>query len=226
MNLRYTARDGGDALRSVAKQAAVLPGPADQGAVSATPAAFPNQNNLVRFFSLRHEFPTEWYKFLNPLGSDIAQSMMLALTKERFPFQYRGKKIAISQIDLLLKFKDIQDKSRFKTGTALGDFAAGQGSPGSLNVYVTLGVFRAGQQPQAPPQPPQSVKPITLTSTPVNFDGTPYGTSPVSFKLGYFWLQVFSASIGSVPATLLDSNNHLIPDIVEDIFAACHYSVA
>jgi hypothetical protein len=125
INLKYTSRDGGDALWAVAKQAAVLPGPVDQGTVSANSAAFPNQSNLVRFFSLRHEFPTEWYGFLNPLSADPAQSMSVALTNERLPFQYRGKKISISQIDLLLKFKDLHNTQQFKTGTPLGDFVSG-----------------------------------------------------------------------------------------------------
>lgn len=107
INLKYSARDGGDALRAVAKQTAILPGPTDQGRLTADSASIPAQNNLVRFFSVRHEFPTEWYKFLNPLGTDTAQTMLLALTRERFPFQYHGKKISIKQVDLLLKFKDI-----------------------------------------------------------------------------------------------------------------------
>ncbi|HLQ25409.1 MAG TPA: IPT/TIG domain-containing protein [Acidiferrobacterales bacterium] len=221
INLKYTARDGGDVLRAVAKQAAVLPSPASQSPASQTAVPFPKQNNLVRFFSLRHEFPTEWYKFLNPLSTDTVQTMMLALTKERFPFQYRGKKISISQVDLLLKFKDIYNTQLFKTGTPLGDF----GSAGVLNVYLTPSGFGPGQ-PQAPTQPPPN--PIGLKSTPVNFDGTPYGTGPVSPGPGLLWLQVFTTGsyLGSVASTLLDANNHLLPDIIEDIFMVCHYSAA
>jgi hypothetical protein len=91
ISLKYTARDGGDALRAVAKQAAVLPGPTKQVYVSTNSSAFPKQNNQARFFSLRHEFPTQWYKFLHPLATDAAQTMLLALSKERFPFQYRAR---------------------------------------------------------------------------------------------------------------------------------------
>jgi hypothetical protein len=61
--------------------------------------------------------------------------MTLAPTRERFPFRYRGKKISVSQVDLLLKFKDINDPQCFTTGTPLGDFAAG-----SLNVCHTLAI--------------------------------------------------------------------------------------
>ena len=228
LNLKYTARDGGAALQAIARQAASLPGPADQGAISANSVPFPSQNNLVRFFSLRHEFPTEWYKLLNPPSSDIVQTMMLALTKERFPYQYRGKKVSVTQIDLLLKFKDIYDTQRFKTGTPLGDFAAGQGTPGSLNVYAVPASFMPGQQPQPPTQPPQGVQPITLTSVAASFDGTPYGTGAVALTTGFWWLQIFTSGnyMGSVASTLLDSNNHLIPTVIDDIFLVCHYSAS
>jgi hypothetical protein len=185
--------------------------------------SFPSQNNLLRFFSLRHEFPTEWYKFLNPLAADTAQTMMVALNKERFPFQYRGRKIGISQVDLLLKFNDINNTQLFKTGTPLGDF----GTPGILNVYLTPSPFVPGQKPQPPTQPPANAKPIALKSTPVNFDGVPYGTGPVITSLGWLWLQVFTtgSTIGNVPSTLLDGNHHLLADSIEDIFMVCHYSV-
>jgi hypothetical protein len=228
INLKYTARDGGDALRAAAKQAATLPGPADQASVGANGVSFPSQNNLIRFFSLRHEFPTEWYKFLNPLAADTTQTMLLRLSMERFPFRYRGKKIVVSEVDLLLKFKNIYDTQRFKTGTPLGDFVNAQGTPGLLNVYVTQGPSQMTQPAQAPTQPPQGSKPISLASNLTTLNGSPYGSSagPVSFNLGSWWLQVFTAGnyMGSVAATLLDSNNHLISSVIEDLFLVCRYS--
>jgi hypothetical protein len=231
INLRYTARDGGAALATVAKQAASLPKPATQPPANGNGAAFPDQSNLARFFSLRHEFPTDWYKFLNPPASDSVQTMTLSLTRERFPFQYRGKKINVSGIDLMLKFKDIEDAQRFTTGTPLGDFAAGQGSPGSLSVYVSPAPSAPGQTPQPPTQPPQTATQLMLASTAVNFGGAPYGTGstpPPGWQSGQFWLQVFTANnlIGSVAPTLLDANGHLLPDVIEDMFLVCHYGSA
>jgi hypothetical protein len=225
ISLRYSARDAGDALRAVAKQAATLSRPTDQTSPSADSVSFPSQNNLARLFSLRHEFPTEWYKFLNPAGTDTAQTMRLPLTKERFPFQYRNKRITVSQVDLLLKFKDIYNAQQFTTGTPLGDFVAGGGAPGLLNVYVT----------QGPPStlPPPNINPIPLTSNPVNFSGVAYGSSSDSstssfppLNLGLCWLQVFTSAnyIGSIAPTLVDSNNHLLPGVIDDIFFVCHYS--
>jgi hypothetical protein len=228
-NLRYTARDGGSALAAIAKQAAALPEPAPQLAANGSGAAFPAQTNLARFFSLKHEFPTEWYKFLNPPDTDTVQTMTLSLIRERFPFQYRGKKISMSEFDVMLKFKDILDPQRFTTGTPLGDFAAGQGSPGSLNLYVTHAPSVPSQRPPQPPtQPPQDPPSLILTSTTTNFSGAPYGTtgSIPPAPLGTWWLQIFTTNnlIGSVPPTLLDTNGHLLPDVIDDMFLVCRYS--
>jgi hypothetical protein len=224
MNLKYTARDGGGAFGAIAQAAALWPGPQSQPMPSTPTGIFPQkQSNLARFFSLRHEFPTEWYKFLNPLPSDLAQTLMLVLTKERFPFQYRGKKISVSQVDLLLKFKNINDPQRFQTGTPLGDFGTGT----SLDVYFTHAPFVSGQHPQPPTQPPTSPNPIVVVSNPNNnFGGTPYGTGPVPTGLGLLWLQVFTTSTATLNSTLLDANKHLLPGIIEDIFMVCHYSAS
>jgi hypothetical protein len=163
---------------------------------------------------------------MNPIAADPAQSMLLALNKERFPFRYRGKKISVSQVDLLLKFKDINNTQQFTTGTPLGDFA-GQGAPAVLNIYVTPAAVAMGQPPQAPPQPTPNSAQISLKSSPVNFNGAPYNTSSnVSPKLGFWWLQVFKnpAILGNIPPTLLDANGFLLPWAIDDILLVCHYS--
>jgi Tc toxin complex TcA C-terminal TcB-binding domain/Neuraminidase-like domain/Salmonella virulence plasmid 28.1kDa A protein len=108
INLRHTARPGGDALRAAARSSAELPPrPVQPGAPALTP--FPLQNNLLRLFSLRHEYPTEWYKFLNPPGGtgsgSSPSSMQINLGNERFPFQFRGKGTPnITQAELIAVF--------------------------------------------------------------------------------------------------------------------------
>ena len=213
MNLKYTARDGGDALRAVARQAAAQSG----------------QSDLLRFFSLKHEFPTEWYKFLHPADTDSSQNMQMVLGIERFPFQYRGKKINFSQVDLLLKFRDIHDPQRFTTGTPLGDFVKGSANAGSLDVYISSSPFAPGQQPKPPTWPPQNATTVTLQSTPTDFSGSPYkrGVS-LSGSLAIWWVQLFTSpkNIGNVAPTLLDSNGHVLSDIIEDMYVVIHYAAA
>lgn len=77
MHLKYTARDGGEALRSDA--ATSLKTRINSMLVSLKDVG------LTRIFSVRHEFPTAWYAFLNtPAGSD--QVLALDMTRDRFPY--------------------------------------------------------------------------------------------------------------------------------------------
>ena len=96
LHLKYTAREGGDLLRKAARQALH----SNRGQAD-TP--------LGRLFSLKHEFPNDWYRFLHPKDTDDKQTFQLDLTSERFPFQFRGKMIQISQVELFLKLKDEKD---------------------------------------------------------------------------------------------------------------------
>jgi hypothetical protein len=46
---------------------------------------------LARLFSLRHEFSSPWYRFLNPpVDSDGDQTLIIALTKDRFAWLDTG----------------------------------------------------------------------------------------------------------------------------------------
>jgi hypothetical protein len=77
LHLKYTARDGGDQLHSDAT--ANLQSQINSMLVSL------NDTGLTRLFSVRHEFPTEWYAFLNAAaGTD--QTLTLNLRRDRFPY--------------------------------------------------------------------------------------------------------------------------------------------
>lgn len=91
LKLNYTAREGGKLLGDKAKDA--LKG-------------LQQTEGLWRMFSAKHEFPSQWYRFLHPSDEATAQSMRLDLTQERFPFQLRGKSIQFKSIRLFLKLKD------------------------------------------------------------------------------------------------------------------------
>src|SRR5260370_4942722 len=122
-----------------------------QAGPSGDQVSIPPQSNLLRLFSLRHEFPTDWNRFLNPPDTAPSQSMQITLTIDRFPYQYRGRSLQISQIDLFLKFKDIRVPLTYSldltNNTPLCNFYS---NGGQHTVFVS-------------PPPPPSSTPITIT---------------------------------------------------------------
>ncbi len=76
LHISYTSRNGG-----LAKEA-----------LAAVQDKLPNQS--ARLFSLKHEFESEWYRFLNPEGGNN-QEFVVTLTQEHFPFFIRGKLAAM-----------------------------------------------------------------------------------------------------------------------------------
>jgi hypothetical protein len=220
INLKYTAREGGDAFGKTAKQAAVMPAFTLHAGPAGEQVSLPPQSNLLRLFSLRHEFPTDWNRFLNPPDTAPSQSMQITLTIDRFPYQYRGRNLQISQVELFLKFKDINDRTTYnQDGTPLGDYAAtSKGSP--LLIYV------------APT--PGTLLPGTLRSAATLLNGTPFASIaiPSGTKSLVPWqLVVQSSDIGKIAKSLrndvpIGANpvSHLKPEVIDDIVMVCHYS--
>lgn len=201
-HLKYTAREGGEPLRQAARQA-LATGP---------------QNDLVRFFSLRHEFPDAWYRFLN-LGaaSGTGQSMTLDLSRVRFPYQFRGKTISINKVDLFLNFKDIHDSQTYtQGGTPLGDYAAAK--PLTVNLTPPGGTAVA----------------VQLKSDRSLLNGLPHGSADVSDQtvgLGQWTINMQNQDVAGLPASLRTSGgagnvSRLKSDIILDIAFLCHYSVS
>lgn len=94
IKLSYTSLDGGEELRKASKinlEQSTVPSP--------------------RLFSMKHEFPNEWHKFLT------TQTLEFKLEQERFPFQLRGKDITVEEMDLYLLTKD--DTNRKELGDEL-----------------------------------------------------------------------------------------------------------
>ena len=83
LHIRYTARQGVDptkvktALDDLFQQA--------------------NQANLALLFSLRHDFPTEWSKFVNPKDDS---PFTATIRKDYFPYFAQGKTITITGLEL------------------------------------------------------------------------------------------------------------------------------
>jgi hypothetical protein len=82
LHLRYTAKDGGEALRKAANDAVK----AHFGDTAKSP--------LVRLFSLRHEFPAEWHRFVTAPAGPTA-NVTADLSLERFPYFTHGRPLMI-----------------------------------------------------------------------------------------------------------------------------------
>ncbi|HTR29717.1 MAG TPA: neuraminidase-like domain-containing protein [Puia sp.] len=87
IHLSYTSRDGGPAFQAAATASV-------QSKLSKAVTA-PGLV-LMRAFSARHDFPTQWYQFLNPtMGS--TQQLTMDIT-QRFPYFTKGLTIKISSV--------------------------------------------------------------------------------------------------------------------------------
>jgi hypothetical protein len=60
----------------------------------------------VRMFSLRHEFPGEWHRFLNPVDTAGGNILDLALTKNHFPFKDSGHVLKVNTLTLFARCTD------------------------------------------------------------------------------------------------------------------------
>ena len=118
-HIHYTARDGGEALREVAR--------------TNTKALL---SSGVRVFDARADFASDWYRFKNPETGHVPE-LTLHLGDEHFPFHPRGDSIGIQSIELICAAGD-DATSSLKLAVALGSkspvpytLAAGSG-PGAL----------------------------------------------------------------------------------------------
>jgi hypothetical protein len=213
LSLRYTSRYGGDPLRNIARQAAAIPTPPAQTTAPGTATPFPKQGDLRRLFSLKHEFPTEWYKFLNPAETATSQSMQITLGAERFPFQYRQKKILISEVELFLLFKCAPFQSEYSSGNPLVVHLGPPGVATAPSVTLTSSLsFLGGMAYGSIVQPPQ---PATAGSG-----------SPPAWILSANSTDVANTNLKS-PASVSGTNPaHLNPAAINDILVLCHYSAS
>jgi hypothetical protein len=183
LKLPYTAWEGGDILKNAAKATMqqVIPD------VEKAP--------LARLFSVKHEFPTQWYQFLHPTDPTNPQTLSLGLSKERFPFQFRSKNLTISSVELFLDLKKEVKPGEEKTYTEL--YAAHP-------LSVTL-------------KPPNGAEPVqkSLPSS-ESLKGTPY---TLVDKLS---TQVKS---GKDAQWSLTANIAQLRDAIADLVIICHYSV-
>jgi hypothetical protein len=199
LHLRYTARDGGPDLKDKANEA-----------VGDLFADASEQVPLLRAFSARQEFPSEWHQFLHPKETDESHKLDLAITPNRFPFQFRNKSIVIREMQFFLKLKD---------GTEYDD-------DGQL---LSLTLRKPNQErPYIDPS-------FKIAGSPV--ENIPYlkAFEEQSEPLGDWCLEVPGVDIASdgsetrrnIPDYLShpDNEQRLNPDAIDDLIIVCHYSV-
>jgi hypothetical protein len=85
LHIRYTARDGGEALKAMATEATrtLVRGVGD-----------PVTSPLARLVSLRHEFPSEWHQFANGAGAGN-RSITVDIAPSRFPYFLHDREITV-----------------------------------------------------------------------------------------------------------------------------------
>ena len=98
LHINYTAREGGSALRQ-ASENHLLAG------INALVSG-DNAPGLHQPFSARHEFPTEFHRFLHPAGDSEQQRLIMNLARNRFPYMFKGRAINVDQVHLFVRLAD------------------------------------------------------------------------------------------------------------------------
>jgi hypothetical protein len=84
------------------------------------------QHGLARAFVLRHEFPTNWHRFLTPpAGATEPQTMAVGLEKSRFPFLVQSKPIAVRTVSVFVKVAPDFTKDYMENGELALSITAG-----------------------------------------------------------------------------------------------------
>ena len=131
LHIRYTAREGGEALRTkaVGNLVTLID---DAQAVGS-----------VRLFSVRHEFPDQWAKFRSQTpGPDQRAALTLNLRDEHYPFWSQGLTKSLKSVDILAR----SSKDSVPASLAIFDRAASQpaGQSDTLKPNSALGNLLTG----------------------------------------------------------------------------------
>lgn len=161
LHFRYTARDGGDDLKTASE--------GDLDSALKNVQLQSDKTGLARLFSLRHEFPTEWYRFLHPQADYVGdQILTIALVKERLSFLFSQTTINLQAIELYVKidadFADSYTDTTLKLALKAGTTASA--TPLDINIDGLTGLLHAEKSPAG-----GSLGNWTLTAW---LDGTPH----------------------------------------------------
>lgn len=99
LQMRYTARYGGDPFRKTVNDA--ITGSMNSIIEYATAA----KNKFYRVIPLKHELATEWHRLFNPPQPAGDQELLLSLTNEWFPFFMKEKNLQVDDVHIYVKYK-------------------------------------------------------------------------------------------------------------------------
>jgi len=100
LHIRYTARDGGVPFAGMVQNSV-------RSQLNSMALA-ESRKGLYRMFSARHDYGSNWARFLNP-GAGNDQTLTLDMGPERFPFYTSTMDIQASGIDVLAKTAEASD---------------------------------------------------------------------------------------------------------------------
>lgn len=99
IHLKYTAREGGEALKNVVVT--------EFNKKMNDMALAENNKGLFRVYDIKKEFSTEWHKFLHPDSVDGEQQLVLENLQERLPYFTRNFKFKkVSKIEVVALAKE------------------------------------------------------------------------------------------------------------------------
>jgi predicted nucleic acid-binding protein len=196
LTIGYTAKDGGDPLRDAAVENLV--------AISESTT----EVTLTRAFSMKHEFSTEFYRFLHPAATEASHHVDFGLQKMRFPYLYSKKTIHIKKIDAIVQLKDPELYNNAKP----------------LKLYLTLPV--TGETEISLSANTSSTSETYLGGQPVKLDHT--ADISIEGEEVTLTLATKEVNINALPADLKDTTGahaRLNLDEIENIFFIAHYVV-
>jgi hypothetical protein len=108
LHIKYTARNGGSPLAKAAYDDLQTKLP----------------TSCARLFSLKHEFPTEWYQFFNPSGG-AEQELVITVKPEHYPYFMRAKlsTAKLKKLDIFIESSQINDFASKKLKVVTVDVA-------------------------------------------------------------------------------------------------------
>jgi hypothetical protein len=202
LQIRYTAREGGEILRDAAAKAlttALKTMELDQG-----------QTGLFRGFSGRHDYPDAWQVLAHgPDGPAGQQRLSLPLTAERLPFFTRGRSVKVTRVLVALVLAP--DTAYDDEDPVTLILRPPSGAP--ANLTLALKTNRGGNLPMAEVTLPAPV----LVPSPKTGDGDPV---PWQLELGHISANLArSVTVNGADLQRIDTTK------VSDIAFLCAYTI-